>query len=177
MVGTVAVQNVEGVGAVGQERRWRYYVFHAGGFRTLVTNERVLGGLTDIVQVGRVALNGSYAAYTSTDQLGGGRYGTQLGVVVTNLLTGRMAQAQPFGDEFSHVLLAPPIAAWTSNSSVINASFVQAFNGRTGKTTLLDSTCPAAGQCSVQAVGPAPFGSLQLLRCVTGCAPIGSTSA
>jgi hypothetical protein len=108
---------------------------------------------------------------------GGGRYGAQVSVASTNLLSGRTAQGQPVGDEFSRVLLAPPLAVWISQSSVINAWFVQAFNGHTGKTTLLDSTCPGAGQYPVQAARPSPFGNLQLLRCVTGCTPIGSTSA
>lgn len=154
-------------GASEREERWRYCVRTNGRFRNLVTNTGVDGGSADILRVNQVALAGSFAAYDSNDVLGGGRYGISLGVDVTNLLTGTDTSARVLGVGFDHVLLAPPLAVWTSDAGGSDW-FVQAFDGRTDVTTTLDSTSGPDSD---------PFADLQLDHCVAGCTPIGATFA
>jgi hypothetical protein len=122
-------------------------------------------------RVDQVARSGAFAAYDSRDLLGGGRYGVNLGIDVTNLLTSKDESAQVLGDAFAQVLLAPPLALWTSRGNG-NDWFVQAFDGRENRTATLETKSgPNTGPCSD------PFGDLQLDQCVAGCTPSGATFA
>jgi hypothetical protein len=155
----------------GPEEQWRYCLYSKGRFRVLVTNSGVAGGYADIVRVDQLGLGGTFAAYDSSDVLGGGRYGVSLGIDVTNLLTGKDDSAQVLGVAFDHVLLAPPLAVWTSQGDG-NDWFVQAFDGREDRTTTLENKSgPDTG------LYLDPFGDLQLDQCVAGCAPAGATFA
>jgi hypothetical protein len=104
--------------------------------------------------------------------LGGGRYGVDLSVDVTDVNTGKQVTARPAGDAFDGVVLAPPFAAWIAISQQPDW-FVQALNGQTGQTTTLDGTC-SIGSCANE-VTRDPFGDLQITRCLGGCSPPGAT--
>ncbi len=182
--GTVNVKNAYGGGTDGPERQWRYCAMRrAWHWAPLVAEAGQPGGYVDIVMVGPVALAGIYAAYAATDELGGGRYGAVTGLTVTNVLTGESENADVTGVGFVRVALAPPFAAWISFSETGGGLpynwFVQTFDGRSGKTTLVDSTCPQppSGCDASDASNQSPFTDLQLLRCLDGCPPGASTSA
>jgi len=170
--GHVRVRDVDGQGAPGREKQWRYCLYRRDRFRVLVTDAGANGGYADIYRIGRLALSGVFVAYDSTDYLGGGRYGVSLGVDVTDVRSGRHVDAKPTGSSFVSILLAPPFAAWISSSEQPDW-FVQSLNGRTGQTTTLDSTCSTA-DCST-AETPDPFGDLRLTRCLAGCTTPGAT--
>jgi hypothetical protein len=130
------------------------------------------GGYTDIFSVGRVLLSGSYVAYASTDDLGGGRYGTTGGIDVTDLLTGRSINGVVLGNFAEGLILAPPVAAWEANNAPYSWA-IQAPDVRTGKTTALDSVCSFPGCIEPGPAPPrSPFANLQLQRCLAGCSPL-----
>jgi hypothetical protein len=171
ITGAVHVPDVDGEGAPGQEQQWRYCRYSKDRFHVLVTNTGIPGGYADIIRVGQVALSGAIAAYDSRDVLGGGRYGVNLGIDVTNLVTGKDEIAQVLGGAFAQVLLAPPITVWTSQGDG-NEWFVQAFDGREDRTaTLATQSGPNTGPYAD------PFGDLQLDQWVAGCTPAGATIA
>jgi hypothetical protein len=167
----VHVRDVDGEGTPGREQQWRYCPYSKDRFHVLVTNTGTAGGYADILRVDHVSLSGAFAAYDSKDLLGGGRYGVNLGIDVTNLQTGTNESSQVLGDAFAQVLLAPPLAVWTSQGDG-NDWFVQAFDGREDRTaTLQTQSGPNTGPYSD------PFGDLQLDQCVAGCTPPGATFA
>jgi hypothetical protein len=167
----VHVPDVDGEGTPGREQQWRYCPYSKDRFHVLVANTGIAGGYGDIIRVDQVALSGAFAAYDSSDVLGGGRYGVNLGIDVTDLLTGRDESARVLGDAFAHVLLAPPLAVWISQGDG-NDWFVQAFEGRGDRTETLETKSgPDTGPFSD------PFGDLELDRCVAGCSPSGATFA
>jgi hypothetical protein len=167
ITGEVHVRDVDGEGTPGPEEQWRYCTYSKDRFQMLATNSGIAGGYAEIIRVDQVALSGAFAAYDIRDVLGGGRYGVTLGVDVTNLRTGKDESAQVLGDAFAQVLLAPPLALWTSQGDG-NDWFAQAFDGREDRTTTLETKSgPNTG----------PYSDLQLDQCVAGCTPSGATFA
>jgi hypothetical protein len=180
VAGEVKVPVVDGT-TVDHELQWRDCVRSIGRMHTLVTNAGAQGGYTDIVTVERMALSGTYAAYDSVDALGGGRYGTEWSVDATNLLSGTTAAGRVYG-YVDQLALAPPFAAWLSNSGAsptpggfLWSWWAQGLDGRSGKTTMLDSVS-AVGGISAPPI-PDPFANIELQQCLAGCAPKGATFA
>jgi hypothetical protein len=172
ITGVIRVRDVDGERTPGPEQQWRYCPRKSGRSRVLVTNSGIDGGYADIYRVDHLKLSGNYVAYDSVDNLGGGRYGVDLGVDVTNVVSGKNESAEPIGDAFDSIVLAPPFAAWISITDQPDW-FVQSFDGLTGNTTTLDSTCPS-GACSSTTGASDPFAGLQVTRCLAGCTPVGA---